>query len=112
MSTDIGEFFTDLDAGIFAQKLSKAISQCAGSSIDLGRSSKITIELSFKQLGSSHQVSVSHNLKYKVPTSKGDLTETNSTSTPMHVGTGGKVTLFPENQGQLFGKDGAVKTQQ
>lgn len=109
--TDVGEFFTDLDAGIFAQKLGAAISECSAAAIDKGRKAKISIELNISQIGSSHQVTVAHKLTYSRPTSKGSLKEDNATSTPMHVGTGGKVTLFPENQGQMFDREGKVKQQ-
>lgn len=34
-----------------------------------------------------------------MPTAKGKRSEENTTKTPLYVGRGGKLTLFPENQG-------------
>lgn len=106
MTTDISTFFTELEAGVFGQKLSAAISDCAIAAVDKGAPSKVVIEIDIKQVGRSDQVNVSHKMKYKRPTSRGEIAETTTGTTPMYVGELGAVTLFPENQGQMFDKHG------
>lgn len=108
MSTDVSQFIADLDGGVFEQKLAHMLSQVAAATIDHGRQGSISIELKMKQIGSSHQVQVDHVLKYKRPTKRGTQSEDEATSTPMHVGTGGKLSFFPEKQGQMFDKAGAL----
>lgn len=106
MTTTVEDFFHELDGGVFAERLSAAISDVAAAVIDNSKPGDITIKLSMKRIGSSHQVAIDHKLIFNRPTAKGKVSEENTTQTPMHVGSRGKVTLFPENQGQLFGKKG------
>lgn len=108
MSTDVSEMFDDLDGGVFAEKLSKALSDVAAGVIDHDKAGKVTITLDMKRIGSSYQVAVNHKLAYTRPTAKGKVSEENTTQTPMHVGKGGALTLFPEGQGQMFTKKGEV----
>jgi hypothetical protein len=61
-----------------------------------------------KNIGESNQVAISHTLNFQRPTKRGKVCEEETQQTPMHVNPGGKLTLFPENQGQLFGKNGEV----
>jgi len=104
METNVTEFITDLDGGIFEQKLSHAISQVAAGVIEHNKAGKISLTFDLKRIGDSHQVAVNHKLTFTQPTSKGKISEENTTKTPMHVGRGGVLSLFPEDQGQLFGK--------
>lgn len=106
MSTNVNQFIVHLDGGVFEEKLSTILSDVAASVVDHGRSGEVNINLKIKQIGSSHQVQVDHTLKYKRPTSKGNISEDNSTSTPMHVGKRGAMSFFPENQGTMFDKKG------
>lgn len=111
MSTNIEEFIQDLDAGVFAQKLSRALSDVAGGVCDHEKKGKVVIELDIQKLGSS-QVNITHSLKYAKPTKNGEQTEKNITKTAMHVGSGGRMTFFPENQHQMFTKQGDVAPQE
>lgn len=61
------------------------------------------ITLDIARIGDSSQVTCTHGIKYKRPTAKGSVTEDATTSTPLHVGTGGKLSLFPETQPALPG---------
>lgn len=106
--TDVGEFFSDLYAGVFNEKLSRALSDVAAGVIDNHDTGEVTIKLVMKQVGVSNTVNVKHTLTYKKPTLNGDVTEKDVTETPMHVGKGGRLTLFPEEQGQMFDKHGQV----
>ena len=104
MTTNVSEFFADLDAGVFEEKLSRVLSEVAAAAIDHNRQGELTIKLTLKRIGNSHQVSIKHKLTYKRPTPKGSVTEDNTTETPMHVGTHGRLSLFPEDQADMFGK--------
>ena len=106
--TNASTFFEDLDAGVFAEKLGAVLSDVAAGVIDQAKPGKVQITLDFKRIGNSYQVAVSHKLAYTKPTARGKISEENSTETPMHVGSGGAMTLFPENQGAMFGKKGEV----
>jgi len=100
-ATDVGEFFEELDAGVFAQKIGHELSQVAASVVNHQRAGQIQITLDVKQIGSGHQVAVTHKLRSTRPTKRGKVTEEDETQTPMHVGTGGAMSFFPENQMQL-----------
>lgn len=96
--TDVIQFISDLDGGVVEQKIARMLSDVAAGVIDHSRSGSITIKLDLSRIGNSHQVEIKHKLTFNKPTAKGDITETNTTSTPMHVGVGGRLTLFPETQ--------------
>lgn len=106
-STDVNEFMTDLDGGVFDQKLGKVLSDVAGAVIDHERKGSITIQLDISQSGAS-QVQVMRTLKFTRPTSRGEVTEKDVTGAPMHVGTAGQLTFFPESQGKLLNSSGQV----
>lgn len=108
MTTNVTEFISDLDAGIFEQKIGQALSDVALGVVNHHAPGKVTITMELNQIGASSTVNIKHNLVYTKPTSKGDVTEKNKTETPMHVGDRGKMTLFPENQGQMFDKRGDI----
>ncbi|MNY83538.1 hypothetical protein D3C86_2263810 [compost metagenome] len=50
---------------------------------------------------------IKHKLDYKVPTKRGTRSENTSLDTPMHVGSGGKISLFAEKHDQMFTRDEA-----
>lgn len=105
--TDTTEFFEELNGGAFASQIGHAISEVAGGVVDHGKAGKLVITLDFSQVGDSHQVKIKHKLDYKVPTKRGTRSENTSLETPMHVGAGGKVTLFQEKHDQLFTREEA-----
>ncbi len=108
MTTIVDDFIGDLDGGVFSEKLSAVLSEVAGAAIDHNKKGKVIIELSISRIGTSYQVNVEHVLKYERPTSRGDVKERNKTSTPMHVGSKGAMSFFPESQGTMFDKRGGV----
>lgn len=112
MSTDVNQFIADLDAGTLEQKLSVILSQVAGGVLNHNKAGKVTLTLDISKITNSHQVLIKHKLAYAKPTARGKATEEDTTSTPMHVGTGGKLTFFPENQTQMFTKQGDIKITQ
>lgn len=107
-ATDTTNFINDLDGGVFEQKLGRVLSEVAAGVIDHTKKGQVNITLDIERIGNSHQVKVKHKLSYKKPTSKGDASENETTTTPMYVGDGGKLTLFPEGQTQMFTKKGDV----
>ena len=108
--TDVTQFVADLDGGVFMQKLGRAISEVAGGVVDNNDKGAIDIRLNFKRIGQSYQVNIGHTLKYTVPTLRGKIMEEDTTETPMHVNTGGRVSIFPENQHQLLTRTGEPET--
>lgn len=100
-TTQFAELLPDLDAGVFTEKVGRALSDAAAGVVQTGKAGKVTITLDLKQIADSRQVDVAHKLAYVVPTAKGKRSEENTTKTPLYVGRGGKLTLFPENQGKF-----------
>ena len=111
MQTDVIQFIGDLEGGTLEQKLGHILSEVASGVIDHNKSGKVTLDLTIKRIGNSYQVEVAHKLSYKKPTANGDASENNLTATPMYVGSGGKLSLFPEGQDQMFDRTGAVNKQ-
>jgi hypothetical protein len=111
MATDVGQFFQELDGGVFEQKLGEAIHEACKGAVGFEKAASITVKLDIKRLGKSHQVNVAHKIVSTVPTMRGKMTEEETTETPMHVGKNG-VTLFPENQYQMLDRQGQPTKQQ
>lgn len=108
--TDITTLINDLDAGVFAERLAAAASDTALGVVTTGKKGRITITLDIARIGDSNQVTCTHGIKYKRPTTKGSVVEDATTSTPLHVHAGGALSLFPEQQPGLFGDAGKVAT--
>lgn len=104
--TDITTLFNDLDAGVFVERLSAALRDTALGVVTTGKKGKVTITLDIERSGDSSQVLCKHQIKYARPTAKGKAMEEATTSTPLHVGTGGALSLFPETQTQMFAESG------
>ncbi|MGM0614748.1 MAG: hypothetical protein ACQES7_04215 [Pseudomonadota bacterium] len=108
MSTDVNKFLVHLDGGVFEEQLSEVLSCVAAGVVDHNRVGEVSMKFKVKPIGKGHQVTIEHTLQYKQPTSRGTLSEDNTTATPMHVGTKGAMSFFPEDQGQLLGMDGTA----
>lgn len=111
MPTDVTKFIGELDAGVFEEKISRALAEVSAAVIDNDKAGSVTLKFDLKRIGSSYQVAVKHKLSYVKPTSKGKVSEENSTETPMHVGAKGYLSMFPEDQSQMFTKTGDVNKQ-
>lgn len=107
--TDTAEFISELNAGVFAQQIGHALSEVAAGVVDNGKAGSLTLTFSMKQIAGQHQVAINHKLSYKVPTKRGSRSEDTALDTPMYVGEGGRLTLFPEvpNADQLFNRQAA-----
>lgn len=104
MSTDVEKFVADLGAGVFEEKLSTVLSQVALAVSDRMAKGKIDISLELKPMANGAQVVVKHSLKYTKPTLRGNSSEVDTTETLMYVGKKGSMTLYPEDQTDMFRK--------
>jgi len=108
--TDTAQFLEDLNGGAFISQIGHALSEVAAGVVDHGKAGKLVITLDFTQIGESSQVKINHKLDYKVPTKRGTRSENTRLDTPMHVGSGGSITMFPEKHDQLFSREEAPIT--
>ena len=92
-ATDIPEFITDLDGGVFERALSVALSQTAAAVIDFDKKGKVEIKFDIERIESTHQVRVAHVLKFIRPTGNGKAGEETSGATVLHVGKYGALSL-------------------
>lgn len=102
MTTEIQQFVSDLNGGVLEQQLSQALSDVASGVVLHGKAGKILISLDISRIGDSSQVKIKHCLDFAKPTSKGRVREDVTGETPMHVGAGGRMSLFPEHQHDMF----------
>lgn len=100
--TNVQNFLGDLDGGNFEAKIGAVLSDVAGATIDHGKTGEVTLTFKLKQIGKQAQVQIDHSIKYKRATANGNKQEEASFITPMHVGTGGSMSFFPEKQGDFF----------
>lgn len=105
-ATDVGEFITDLDGGVFDRKLSIALSQVAAATVDHDKAGEVSIKLSFSKIPGTSQVRCEHQLKFTKPTMDGKSGEEEKRSTVLHVGKFGRLTLAPENQLTFLDRQG------
>ena len=105
--TNIPDFFSELDAGVFGNKLSAALNDVAIGTNKNGGTGEIHVIFKFTQ-SDAEPVKISHKLTMVTPTKRGKKSEEDTTETPMWVGKGGKLTILQEDQGQLFGVDGSI----
>lgn len=97
----------ELDAGIFERKIAQALAETARSVVNADskkQSGKITIELDLTRIGEGAQVQMTHKLTYARPTLRGKIQETDTTQTLLYVGRGGKLTITPDTQTEMFAK--------
>lgn len=104
-ATDVGEFITDLDGGIFDRKLSIALSQVAAATVDNDKTGEVVVKLTFARIPGTSQVRCEHTLKYVKPTMDGKAGEEEKRSTVLHVGKFGALSLA---QPSLMGKQGEI----
>lgn len=99
--TNPTELFDQLDAGIFRKKVSKAFADVALGVAIHGKKGRVTLTFDFDRVGESTQVEMIHKVAFSKPTERGKVIEENTTSTPLHVGVGGALTVL-ETTGDLF----------
>lgn len=111
-ATDVSEFLSDLDAGVFERKLSVALSQAAAAVVDHDKVGEVTVKFTLKKIAGTSQVSCAHLLKFTRPTSGGKASEEDKRDTVLHVGKNGRLSLVPETQGVLFERKASSNTTQ
>lgn len=110
-NTNVPDFLGELDAGVFMNKIAAALNNTALGVLNNGNKGQVVLTFDIDRLSNSveeKRVNIKHKLKYVTPTPRGKTSEEDTTETPMWVGRGGKLTILQEDQGQLFGIDGAV----
>ncbi|NID15009.1 hypothetical protein HBF32_05945 [Luteibacter yeojuensis] len=100
----------DLHAGVFEQQVNAAISDVAANVCTHGKKGEVVLKFTMKQIGDSNQVAMTHSMKFLVPTARGRIVEETAADTPLHVSKGGKLTLYPEEQREMFNREGAVQS--
>ena len=100
-NNDVATLLGQLDAGVFAQKIEAAFSNVGLGVAIHGKKGRVLLSFDFSRVGESTQVEVTHKLVFVKPTERGSVREENTTSTPLHVGSGGKLTIL-ETTGDLF----------
>jgi hypothetical protein len=105
--SEIGEFIGELGAGVFEEKLARVLNETASAVMANDRDGEVVLRFKMKPISSS-QTKVTHSIEFKAPTLNGVKSEKNTTDTVMYVGQKGKLSLFPEDQMQMFSKRGEV----
>lgn len=106
-ATNVGEFITDLDGGVFDHKLSIALSQVAAATVDNDKTGEVSVKFTFKKIPGTTQVHCEHQLKFTRPTMDGKASEEEKRTTPLHVGKYGSLTLSAPNQLSFLDRQGA-----
>ncbi len=104
---DFSTTLADLDAGVFLQKVSKAIRDTAMATIynaDSSKTGKVTIDLIMRRIGDSNQITLEHSIKFQKPTRRGKAGEEDTTHTPLYVDKSGALSVMPYNQTDFFEK--------
>lgn len=102
--TDISQMIGELNGGQVEQMLNIALSDAALNTLTHDKVSTVTLQIKLSRIGDSNQVSAVSTVAYKVPTKRGSRSEDYATDTPMYVGAGGKLTVTPDNQIDIFKK--------
>jgi len=105
MKTDVQKFIEELEASIFEQKLGEALAEVSQAVVNFNKAGSINIKLDFKQQGTSQQVEIKHKLTFNVPDITGKTNKERTTKTVMHVGKKGYLSIYDENQGDMFQHD-------
>ena len=104
-ATDTSKFIQDLNAGVFADQLGRALSDVAAGCIDHGKEGQVIITLKLKQIAQTNQVNITHKLDYVQPTKRGKKREDTTLDTPMYVTPVGLQLLQTNPTDQLFRKE-------
>lgn len=101
--TDIYDFFGELEAGTYAERLGRIINLVALHSAEYKKKAKIQITLGLSPYGQG-QVAVVHTLKYEHPKADGSKSETFEGMTLYFMDINGTLTVNPSDQYDLFQK--------
>lgn len=99
--TEFGSLLGELNAGVFEQQINRALSDVAANVCETGKKGEVTLTFKLSRIEDSNQVAMSHKIKSLVPKQRGKVIEEHETSTPLHVGRGGRLTIFPDTQSKF-----------
>ena len=101
--TNFAELVGELNGGVFEQQINTALSDIAANVCTHGKKGELTLKFQIQQIGDSNQVKVTHSLKSVTPKPRGRAIEEHAVDTPLHVGRGGRLSLYPvqETLGQM-----------
>lgn len=109
-ATDVPEFISELDGGMFERALSIALSEVAASVVDRERKGEVSITCKFEHIKGTSQVRVEHITKFKRPTMSGTAAEEMKGASVLHVGRFGRLSLAQpsllerqQHQGEIKG---------
>jgi len=105
--TDTSEFFNNLNAGVFAQQLGRALSDVASGVVEHNKQGEVTLKFKMKRIGESNQVAITHTLDYVEPTKRGKRREDTTLDTPMYVTANGLELFQTDPTAQLFNREQA-----
>jgi len=108
MPTDVHNFIDELGAGVFEKKVAIALGEVSAAVIDNDKKGSVTLKFDIARIGSSHQVTIKHQIAQVMPTKYGKKAEENTTETPMHIGRNGYLSVFPEDQTSLLDIHGGI----
>jgi putative uncharacterized protein yfdP len=101
---DYTDVINDLNAGITASTLTAVVCEAASRVLTNEKAAEVTLTLKLKPLkGSQNQLQVESIIKNKMPTAKGDKSETVSDETVMYVNAKGEMSIVPDNAVELPG---------
>lgn len=96
--TNFADLVGEFNAGVFEQQVNRALSDVAANVCETGKKGEVTLSFKVQRIGDSNQVNVTHKIKSLVPKQRGRVVEEHETSTPLHVGRGGTLSIFPNQQ--------------
>ena len=96
--TPIQEILADLNGGAFAAMLETVFADVAQSVLRTGKKGKVNVNFDIEMVkGTSQQVTISHKIDFKEPTSTGTRGEDTTEQTTMFVSADGEISLTPKN---------------
>ena len=84
------------------------MSDVAAAVVDHEKQGEVNLKLKIGKIDGTSQVTVATTLKFTRPTSAGKASEEETRATVFHVGRYGRMSITPENQAQMFTRDGEV----
>lgn len=101
--TNVENFIGEVNAGVLAKQIGHALSDVAESVLSHEDKGEITLKIKMAPSKNASQVELDYTLDYKAPKAKkGFRSERTPGNTLMYVGNGGKLSTFPESQGDFF----------
>ena len=105
--TNVQAFISDLNGGVLERQLSTILSDVAAAVMEHGGKGKVKVDINIERIGNTAQVKLPVTLSYCRPTLTGKRSEEAESTSLMYIGRAG-LTLFPEDQGQMFTKNGDI----